>query len=59
MAKVKNTLEGITSRLDEAEEQISEQVDKVEKKHQHRARKGKETNKEQTGGKGTPRQHET
>ena len=29
------------------------------KKHPERARKGKETQKEQKGGKGTARQHET
>ena len=52
------TLEGITSRLDEAEDQISELQDKVEKKHPDRARKGKETQKEQTGSKGAARQHE-
>ena len=52
------TLEGITSRLDEAEDQISELQDKVGKKHPGRARKGKETQKERTSGKGSVRQHE-
>ena len=42
----KTTLEGITSRLYEAEDQISELEDKVEKKHPDGARKGKETQKE-------------
>ena len=50
ISEIKNTLEGITSRLDEAEDQISELQDKVEKKHPDRARKGKETQKEQTCG---------
>ena len=34
------------SRLDKAEQQISELEDKVEKKHPERARKGKEAQKE-------------
>ena len=45
----KNTLEGITSRLDEAEDQISELDDRVgkkKKKHPDRARKGTEAQKE-------------
>ena len=54
----KTTLEGITSRLYEAEDQISELEDKVEKKHPDGARKGKETQKERTGGMGNARQHE-
>ena len=35
-----NTVEGIKSRLDEAEDRISELEGKVEKKHPERARKG-------------------
>ena len=38
---MKNTIEGIKSRLHETEDWISELEDKVEKKHPERARKGK------------------
>ena len=41
----KITLEGITSRLYEAEDQISELEDKVEKKLPVKARKGKKDSK--------------
>ena len=34
ISKIKNTLQGIISRLDEAEDQISELVNKVERKTQ-------------------------
>ena len=40
--EMKNTIEGINSRVDEADVWISELEDKVEKKHPERARKGKE-----------------
>ena len=33
MSELKNTVEGIKTRLDEAEDQISKLEDKVEKKH--------------------------
>ena len=56
--EIKNTLEGITSRLDEADNQISELGGKVQKKHPEGARKEKETQKKQTHGKGAARQHE-
>ena len=38
-----NTVEGIKSRLDEAEDKISELKDKIEKNTPERARKGKKT----------------
>ena len=41
-----NTVEGIKSRLDEAEHWTSELEDKVEKKTAQRATKGKEAQKE-------------
>ena len=44
--ELKYTVEGIKTRLDEAEDQTSELDDKVEKKHPGRARKGKEAQKE-------------
>ena len=44
--ELKNTVEGMKSRPDEAEGRISELEDKVEKKHPDRARKGKEGQKE-------------
>ena len=40
---MKNTGEGIKSRLDEAEDKISELKDKIEKNTPERARKGKKT----------------
>ena len=46
ISELKNTVEGMKSRLDEPEGQIRELVDKVEKKHPERARKGKEAQKE-------------
>ena len=46
MYEIKNTLEGITSRLDEAEDSVRTLEEKVEKKHPERARKGKETHSE-------------
>ena len=47
ISELKNTVEGIKSRLDEAEYWKSELEDKVEKKkHPERARKGKEAQKE-------------
>ena len=42
-----NALQGITSRLDEAEDWITEFEDKVEKKAPNRATKWKKTHKEQ------------
>ena len=45
ISEIKNALEGITSKLDEAENWISKLEDKVEKKHPERARKGKEAQK--------------
>ena len=42
----KNTVEGIKSRLNEAEEWISKLEDKVEEKYPERAREGKEAQKE-------------
>ena len=44
--ELKNTVEGIKSRLDEADNRICQLEDKVEKKHPERARKGKEAQKE-------------
>ena len=44
--ELKTTLEGITSRLDDADNQISELGGKVQKKHPERARKGKKMQKE-------------
>ena len=41
ISKIKNTLKGINSRLDEAEDQISHLEDKVGKKHPIRAAKKK------------------
>ena len=48
ISEIKNTLEGITSRLDEAEDQISELEDKVEKNTQREQKRktGSEKNKE-------------
>ena len=43
---MKNTLEGIKSRLDETEDQISELEDEVEKKHLMTATQRKKTQKE-------------
>ena len=45
-SELKNTVEGIKSRLDEAEDGISELEEKVEKKYPERARNGKEAQKE-------------
>ena len=42
LSEVSNTMGGINSRLDEAEDQISDLEDKVEKKHTGRAAKRKE-----------------
>ena len=53
----KNTWEGITSSLDEAEDRISEWEDKVEKNTQKEQEK-EETQKEWRGGKGAVRQCE-
>ena len=55
---MKNTTEGIKSRLDKAEDQIGEMEDKVEKKCPERARKVKEAQKKQIGVKGNAGQHE-
>ena len=45
-SEIKNILEGITIRLDETEDQITELEDKVEKNIQERTRNGKEAQKE-------------
>ena len=46
ISELKNTVEGIKSRLDEAEVGISELKDRVGNKNPERARKGKEAQKE-------------
>ena len=46
ISDLKDTVEGIKSRLHEAEDRISELGAKVEKKHPERVRKGKEAQKE-------------
>ena len=58
ISEIKITLEGITSRLDEAEDRIRELEDKIDKNSQTEQEKEKETQKERTGGKGTTSQHE-
>ena len=45
MSAINNTLKGINSRLDEAEDQISDLEDKVEKKHRQRTKMKKEFKK--------------
>ena len=42
----RNTVEGMKSRLDEAEDRISQLEKKIEKKHPERARKAKQAQKE-------------
>ena len=46
ISELKNTVEGIQSWLNEAEDQISEQEGKGRNEHPERARKGKEAQKE-------------
>ena len=58
ISDVKKTVQGIKGRLDEQKIRISNLEDKVEKKHPERARKGKETQKEQRGVKGNSGRHE-
>ena len=59
MSEIKNTLEGVTSRLDETQDRISELKNKYIKKLPERARKGKKTQKERRGVKRNAEQHET
>ena len=58
ISELKNTVEGIKSRLNEAEDQFSVLEEKVEKQHPEWARKGKEAQKEWRGIKGNAGQHE-
>ena len=58
ISELKNKAEGIKSRLDEAEYQISELEDKVERNTQKSKTKRKNNQKYQRGIKGTAGQYE-
>ena len=59
ISELKNIVEGIKSRPDEAEDWISQMEDKVEKKFPERTRKGKIMQKEWIGVQGPAGQYET